>query len=103
MKHAKLFLFLVAALASAASLQAGDTTYSQHGTVIRTRTHWEQSERVHGWATPFIYIGRACDTFLHAPQIFAEGIMGDRALVNHRGVLGPKEEPVEDRIISPAD
>lgn len=102
MKYPKLSLFLAAVLGSAASLQAGDTTYSQH-TVVRTRAHWEESQRVHGWATPFVYIGRACDTFLHAPQIFAEGIMGDRALVNHRGILGPKEEPVEDRIISPAD
>jgi hypothetical protein len=70
----------------------------------RVHSKWDEQPRsVHVLAAPFIYLGRACDTFLHGPQIFAETIMGDRALRNKRGILAPREIPSEDRIISPTD
>ncbi|MEI9896633.1 MAG: hypothetical protein WDN28_22925 [Chthoniobacter sp.] len=50
-----------------------------------------------------MFLGRAWETFLHSPQILSEGVEGDRALVNQRGVLAPREIPVEERIISPQE
>jgi hypothetical protein len=52
---------------------------------------------------PFVAIGRGVETFLHWPQILAEGIEGDRVLTGRHGFLAPREMPVEERIISPED
>jgi hypothetical protein len=97
MKIAKLSLLLpVVILASMASAQAGgDATYYHRESVTRC-----VKQKRH---CPLGVVGRAAETFLHWPQIFAETIEGDRALVNKRGVLGTRELPVEERIISPED
>ena len=91
---------------SATPARAGDGGFTERSYTATTRVHskWEdqpRAVRVAGY--PFFFLGRAWETFLHSPQILAEGIEGERAPVNRRGVLAPREVPVEDRIISPAD
>ncbi|EDY18170.1 hypothetical protein CfE428DRAFT_4306 [Chthoniobacter flavus Ellin428] len=95
MKYAKLAsLLLPLVFPGAGSALAGDTTvYSEHTTTVRVHEHHQ----------PFVYVGRAVESFLHWPRLLSEGIEGDRALFNRRGFLGTKEVPVEDCIISPAD
>jgi hypothetical protein len=99
------FLLAIVILSSVHSAVAGDSVYT-HRVTTTTHTHskWDDQPRaVHILAAPFIFLARAGETFLHSPQIFAEGIEGDRALVNKRGVLAPREVPVEDCILSPAE
>jgi len=106
MKTAKLTtLLLPVVLSTVGSAMAGDSGYTTRtSTTISTHSKWEgQPRAVRVAASPFVFLGRALETFLHSPQILAEGIEGDRALVNQRGVLAPREVPVEDRIISPTD
>jgi hypothetical protein len=95
MKYAKLASLLIPLVVlSTGSALAGDTTvYAEHTTTVRVHQH-------HG---PFVYLGRAVESFLHGPRLLSEGIEGDRVLVSRRGILVPKEVPVEDCIISPAD
>ncbi|MDR3406841.1 MAG: hypothetical protein P4L99_30430 [Chthoniobacter sp.] len=101
MKTAKLIsILLPVVLGPAVSAMAGDSGYTER--TYTTTTH-VQSHPCRGAAVPFCFLGRALETFLHAPQILSEGIEGDRALVNRRGVLAPREVPVEERIISPQE
>lgn len=94
MKNAKLALLLLSVVfVGAGSTLAGDGAYVQQTTTIHVRQH----------RGPFAFLGRVCESVLHAPQILAEGIEGERALVNRRGFLAPREVPVEDCILSPAD
>jgi hypothetical protein len=97
MKHAKLASLLPVVLLSAATALAGDAVYTEH---TSTRIHTHQTRAL--WR-PFVFVDRAWETFLHSPQILAEGIEGDRVLVNRRGILATREVPVEECIISPAD
>ena len=95
MKYAKLapILFSVVFVGAGSAL-AGDGGYVQHATTtIHVRQH----------RGPLAFLGRVGESVLHAPQILAEGIEGERALVNRRGFLAPREVPVEDCILSPAD
>ena len=97
MKIAKLSLLLpVVILASMASAKAGgDATFYHRESVTMCA-----KQKRH---CPLSCVGRTVETFLHWPQIFAETIEGDRAFVNKRGILGTRELPVEERIISPED
>lgn len=97
MKTAKLSLLLpVVVLASMVSAKAGDDTTFYHResvtVCVKQKSH-----------CPLACVGRAAETFLHWPQIFAETIEGDRAFTSKRGVLAPREVPAEERIISPLD
>jgi hypothetical protein len=100
------FLPALVILSSAVSAVAGDSVSTQR--VTTTTTHilakWDDQPRtVRILASPFVFLARAGETFLHSPQILSEAMEGDRALVNKRGVLAPREVPVEDCILSPAD
>lgn len=95
MKCAKLAsLLLTVVFMAAGSALAGDTVYRQQTTKTRLAV------RHRG---PFAFLGRVVESVLHSPQLLSEGMEGDRALVNQRGFLAPREVPVEDCILSPAD
>jgi hypothetical protein len=51
------------------------------------------------WA-PAVGVGRVAETLLHWPRIFAEACYGERPLVSRKGVLAPRETPIEDQIYS---
>jgi hypothetical protein len=54
------------------------------------------------WA-PAVGVARATETLLHWPRIFAEACFGERPLVSRKGVLAPRETPIEDQIYSPGE
>lgn len=86
-------LFLAAALPARAG--GDDTSFYHHESTtvsVQKKSH-----------NPFVYIGRGVDTLLSWPRVLAEGLQGDRVLVNHRGIFATREIPVEERIISPED
>ena len=47
-----------------------------------------------------IGVARATETFLQWPRIFAEACYGERPLVSRKGILAPRETPIEDQIYS---
>jgi len=99
-------LFSSVMLCSVMSAVAGDSGYTQHTTCACTRVHskWDDQPRaIRILGFPFVFLGRVGETVLHSPQIPAEAMEGDRPLVSRRGVLAPREVPVEDCILSPAD
>jgi hypothetical protein len=97
MKTTKLTLLVpVLVLAAAIQARAGDGTAFYHRESVKVCV----KERRH---CPFGIVARATETILHWPRILAEGIEGDRVCVSPRGILAPREMPVEDRILSPAD
>jgi hypothetical protein len=94
MKTAKLTLLLpVFVLASVLQARAGDGPGFYHRESVTICVKQKRH-------CPFLL---ATESFLHWPRIFAEAIEGDRACVSKRGILAPREIPVEERIISPAD
>jgi len=107
MNATKLILLLPAViLYSVMPATAGDSGYTQHTAYNSThvRSKWDNQPRaVRILGFPFVLLARAGETFLHFPQIPAEAMEGERPLVSKRGVLAPRETPVEDCILSPAD
>ena len=97
MKTAK-FTLLVPVLVFAAAIQAraGDDTAFYHRESVKICVKQKRH-------CPFGFVARATESFLHWPQILAEGIEGDRVCVSHHGILATREIPVEERILSPAD
>lgn len=73
-------------------------------TAMAWHTHTRREIHPHALrvaAAPVIFLGRIAETFQHFPQIISETMQGDRALVNKRGPLGPREVPAEDTVYSP--
>jgi len=100
------FLLAPIFLCIGASANAGDSGFTQRtvSTSIHVHSRWDDQPRaVRIIGYPFVLLARAGETFFHSPQILSEAMEGDRALINKRGVLAPREVPVEDSIISPAD
>jgi hypothetical protein len=50
-----------------------------------------------------IAVGRAGESFLHWPRFFPETLYGDRPFVSKKGILVPRETPIEDQIYSPGE
>jgi hypothetical protein len=76
-----------------------DTNWQELAVKSRYRGESRHSAlRVAG--APVILLGRTFGTLIHWPQILSETIMGERAVVNKRGVLGTREIPAEDRYFS---
>ncbi len=97
MKTAKVTLLVpVLVLATVMPSKAGDETAFYHRESVKVCVKQKRH-------CPFGFVARATESFLHWPQILAEGIEGDRVCVSHHGILAPREIPVEERIISPAD
>lgn len=97
MKIAKLALLLpVLAFAATLPAQAGDDASFYHRESVTVCV----KQKKH---CPLAAVGRGVDSFLSWPRILAEGLYGDRVLVNQRGIFATRELPVEERIITPGD
>ena len=76
-------LLLISANLAPAGVPTESTTHVRSEDYTTTRTE----PRRH---SPFCFFYRAGRSLFQFPRVFAETIMGDRDLVNRRGVLGAK-------------